>query len=117
MVRLTMLQENFLLLNSRYFRNRLKNVKVRWKNGGFGDKRCVARTLSAFGPVPKGQRKFVIEIDSALKKYHSFTISTLIHEAVHVEQWDKVKTRTCHGRLFNKRMKSLAAKGAFNGLW
>lgn len=117
MVKLTMLQENFLLLNSRYFRNRLKNVKVRWKNGGFGDGRCIARTLSTLGSVPKGQRKFVIEIDSALKKYHTFTIQTLIHEAVHVEQWDKVTTKSCHGRVFNKRMKQLAAKGAFNGLW
>lgn len=114
---LTMLQENFHLLNSRYFRGRLKNVTVKWKNGGWKDGRRIATTWSQLGDVPKGTRKFTIEIDSALKKYHAFTISTLIHEAVHVEQWDKVSTKACRGRLFNKRMKQLAVKGAFNGLW
>ena len=42
---------------------------------------------------------------------------TVLHEMVHVEQWDKVTDRTMHGRKFQKRMKQLAARGAFNGLW
>ena len=77
----------------------------------------MARTLSVLGPVPKGTRKFVIEISTGLKKFPSVTVQTLIHECVHVEQWDKVTERTQHGNLFNARMKQLANLGAFRGLW
>jgi predicted SprT family Zn-dependent metalloprotease len=44
-------------------------------------------------------------------------IMTVIHELVHVEQWDEVTDKTQHGRKFQKRMKQLAARGAFSGLW
>jgi len=114
---MTMLQENFSIMNRLYFRNRLKNVTVKWRNKPFASDKTIAITRSTFGPPPPEGRKFLIEISSAIKKYHSFTIQTLIHEAVHVEQWDQVSTKACHGRLFQKRMKQLAAKGAFNGLW
>ena len=45
------------------------------------------------------------------------TILTILHELVHVEQWDGVTEKTMHGRKFDARMKQLAVKGAFNGLW
>ena len=41
---------------------------------------------------------------------------TLLHEMVHVEQW-KLPRKQAHGRKFQKRMKQLAAVGAFNGIW
>jgi predicted SprT family Zn-dependent metalloprotease len=47
----------------------------------------------------------------------SVAIMTVIHELVHVEQWDEVTDKTQHGRKFTARMKQLANKGAFNGLW
>ena len=113
---MTALQENFHILNGRYFRSRLKNVTIKWKtypkNSG-----KMATTWSSSGSVPKGKRKFLIEIDAALKRFPRVVLQTLIHELVHVEQWDKVTAKTYHGRLFNKRMKQLVAKGAFNGLW
>jgi predicted SprT family Zn-dependent metalloprotease len=44
-------------------------------------------------------------------------VLTILHELVHVAQWDQVTEKTQHGREFNARMKQLAAKGAFVGLW
>lgn len=114
---MTQLEQIYHLANSRYFRGRLKNVKIKWVRKGFPSSHIMARTRSVLGTVPKGKRKFLIELDWALRRYRSVTIMTVIHELVHVEQWDKVKTGREHGRLFQNRMKDLAAKGAFNGLW
>ena len=113
---MTALQENFHLLNSRYFGGRLKNVTVKWKRWPKNHHR-MATTWSSHGSVPRKQRKCRIEIDMALKKYPRVVLQTLIHELVHVQQWGQTTSKTRHGRLFNKRMKQLAAKGAFNGLW
>jgi hypothetical protein len=114
---MTRLEEIFGIANSRYFRSRLKNVKIRWQKKSKMPPRAVGNTRSEYGRLPKGSRKFEIWISDDLKKFSSFTIMTIIHEMVHCEQWDKTTGKTCHGRLFNKRMKQLANLGAFNGLW
>ena len=49
-------------------------------------------------------------------KMRRYIESTLLHEMVHVEQW-KLPRKQAHGRKFQKRMKQLAAVGAFNGIW
>jgi len=77
----------------------------------------IGNTLSKHGKVPKDERKFEIWISEEIKKFKAITILTVLHECVHVETWDRVTQKSCHGRLFNKRMKQLANKGAFNGLW
>jgi predicted SprT family Zn-dependent metalloprotease len=56
-------------------------------------------------------------LSKELKKMSNVAVMTILHELVHVEQWDKVTDRTMHGRKFHARMKQLAAKGAFVGLW
>ena len=113
---MTRLEEIFHAANSRYFRSRLKNVKIKW--GRDLPKSSMAVTRSQHGKVPAGTRKFFIEVDPGLRKYRAVTILTVIHELVHVEQWDRVpQHHSHHGRIFQNRMKDLAAKGAFNGLW
>lgn len=112
---MTAAQYNFTLLNSRYFHNRLKNVTVRWSKSL--PKGTLGRTQSVSGRVTEGERKFLIELDLKSRRYGSLMRMTLLHEMVHVEQWEKVTSRSCHGHRFQRRMKQLAQKGAFNGLW
>ncbi len=105
------------MANSRYFRNRLKNTKIRWAKDKELRSQSMAVTRSQHGKVPVKDRNFLILLSKDLKRMSVVAIMTLLHEMVHVEQWDKVTDRTMHGRKFQKRMKQLAAKGAFNGLW
>lgn len=114
---MTRLEEIFHIANSRYFGSRLKNVKIRWQKKSKMPPHAIGNTISEHGAVPKGTRKFEIWISEDVKRFGSFTIMTVLHEMVHVQQWNKVTNKTCHGRLFNKRMKQLANLGAFNGLW
>jgi hypothetical protein len=111
------LKDIFDLANSRYFRNRLKNVTIRWAKDKELPSQNSAVTRSQHGKVPRGKRKFLILLSKDLKKMSSVAIITVLHELVHVEQWEQVTDRTQHGRKFQKRMKQLAAKGVFNGLW
>ena len=113
---MTQLEHIVAVANKKYFGNRLKNVKIKWSSDL--PKRSMAVTRSQHGKVPKGTRKFYIEIDKGLRKYRAVSILTVIHELVHVEQWDQVpQHHSHHGRKFQNRMKDLASKGAFNGLW
>lgn len=114
---MTGLEEYFHLVNGRYFRCKLKRVEVRWKYGILKKRGVFGTTWSEHGNVPKGTRKFLIEIDAGFRRMEKVALMTLIHEMVHVEQWDKIGRRDHHGHLFQKRMKQLAAKGALNGLW
>ena len=56
--------------------------------------------------VPRGERKFLILLSKELKKMSNVAVMTILHELVHVEQWDKVTDRTMHGRKFHARMKT-----------
>jgi hypothetical protein len=57
---------------------------------------------------------FGIHISSELRFSRRLWIGTLIHEMVHLEQRCRY---SCQGPRFNKRMKELAAAGAFTGIW
>lgn len=114
--RISTLQWYFETANRRYFRNRLKGVTVEW------DRKLPEITLgttrSQLGPVLKGTRTFKILINPKLRGLTTVIILTLLHEMVHVEQWDKIGRReSYHGHKFQRRMKELAASGAFTGLW
>lgn len=108
---MTRLEEIFNLANSRYFRGRLKNVKIKWKRGGWKKKTVVGTTTS-----PDGE-KFLIQISDQIRIYNSLVITTVLHEMIHVQQWNKVSFEASHGNKFNARMKQLANLGAFRGLW
>jgi hypothetical protein len=113
----TNLTKIFQLSNSRYFRNRLKNVTIRWAKDKEIRSWSLAVTRSQSGKVPRGERKFLILLSKELKKMPTVTILTVLHELVHCSQWDEVTDKTMHGRKFQKRMKQLAARGAFTGWW
>jgi hypothetical protein len=114
--RISTLQWYFEIANRRHFRNRLTNVTVKWDRGL--PERTLGTTRSQLGPVPKGTRTFKILINHKLKGSTTVTLLTLLHEMVHVEQWDKIKkTESHHGHKFNRRMKDLAVRGAFRDLW
>lgn len=110
------LKEIVNLANSRYFRNRLKNITIRWARDKEIRSQSLAVTRSPHGKV-EGPREFQILLSRDLKRMSGAAVMTILHELVHVEQWDKVTERTMHGRKFQKRMKQLAVRGAFNGLW
>jgi hypothetical protein len=111
------LKDIFDLANSRYFRGRMKNVTIRWAKDKEISSQSLAVTRSQHGKVLKGERKFLILLSKELKKMSGVAIMTILHELVYVEQWDQVTDSTQHGRKFTARMKQLAGKGAFNGLW
>lgn len=111
------LKDIFDLANSRYFRSRLKNVTIRWAKDREIQPQSLAVTRSQHGKVPKGERKFLILLSKELKKMSNVATMTVLHEMVHCDQWDEVTNRTMHGRKFQKRMKQLAARAAFSGLW
>jgi predicted SprT family Zn-dependent metalloprotease len=113
---MTQLEEWFHLLNSRHFHGRLKNVEVKW-NRKLTKKGRMGNTFSSVGPIPTCGRKFLITIANEYRTCRRVAIMTLLHEMVHVEQWDEVQACRAHGRKFERRMKQLAARGAFSGLW
>lgn len=120
----------------------VKKTKSRlWKNadlleafaifnrGYFGDQLAVAHL--AFSPIDGlgktvrcrtlGKRRskddpFAISISSKLRQSRRLWAGTLLHEMVHLEQRNKYSC-AINGHHFNRRMKKLAADGAFDGLW
>ena len=86
----TNLKEIVNLANSRYFRNRLKNVTIRWARDKEIRSQSLAVTRSQHGRVPRGERKFLILLSKEMKKMSNVAVMTILHELVHVEQWDKV---------------------------
>jgi hypothetical protein len=59
---------------------------------------------------------FGILIDNATRGMRRVWLGTLLHEMVHLEQKNKYSCGV-GGRVFNARMKELAAAGALNGVW
>jgi hypothetical protein len=116
--------------NSRYFRGRLpKDCRVIWAD--INHQKC-PEAMGVFKPgitvlarrvrrAKKGEyrtlysKKDLIAIDRELFKVgNKIVFMTLIHEMVHL----KLKDVTAgHGPLFQKEMKKLAARGAFNNFW
>lgn len=116
MKKISTMQAHFNVYNKLYFGGRLGKTRVVWKRNRKNIK-WLAITWSAHGKVETGKRTFVIELDWSIRHSYSMTVLTLLHEMVHVEQWDEVSKEESHGSVFQARMRELAAKGAFDGLW
>ena len=102
--------------NARYFGGRLPNIRV-----GFSKVLCQGKDFHRLGATEfwfKGDRKYPVRIllNDRYKNEFGVWAATLLHEMVHVQQW-RTPTDQMHGRKFQKRMKQLAAAGAFNRLW
>jgi len=107
-------KEVYQIINGRYFRGRLPDVPVRFNAKSFIGPR--KRILGSTYVNRETGRPVKIDLNPRYKDASRVWIQTLIHEAVHVQQW-RLPEKQAHGRKFNARMKQLAALGAFNGLW
>lgn len=107
-------REVYRRLNSLYFRGRLPDIPVRWTKTSFKgrDQRYLGVTWMEF---PSGKPNS-IHLNPKIRSMFTIWVQTLIHEMVHVEQC-KLPAKQAHGRKFERRMKQLAARGAFRGLW
>lgn len=99
----------FNVVNKTWFNNKLKDVDIRWYS--FPKRRRI------LGSTTKRNGRFLILVSDTLKRYETISVTTVIHECVHVEQWGKVSPAKMHGKQFEARMRGLARKGAFTGLW
>lgn len=104
----------YLFLNARYFRGALPNIPVVWSKDLHKGVRKHTMGSSWFDPETKLPKR--ITLNPKYKTAFALWAATLIHEMVHVQQW-KVPEKQMHGRKFQKRMKQLAARGAFCELW
>jgi hypothetical protein len=95
------LRRAYLAYNRRYFGGRLpKDLDLTWEQ-------LPANLLG----YQEGDYK--IAINAKLHRADVLWRSTLIHEMTHLELGHRVQ----HGPKFQKRMRELAAAGAFDGLW
>ena len=104
-------QEAYDSINRWWFKNKLPRVKVRWPRYMLKVRPQLIGQTVGDKTEPKE-----IHLNPKFKDSSSVWLRTLIHEAVHVEQWD-IPLRHCHGPRFEKRMRHLAEAGAFYGLW
>lgn len=104
-------QQAYDSINRWWFEGKLPRVKICWPKYMLTAKPAmIAQTV--------GSKKQAAEIHMN-PKYRDASgvwLRTLIHEAVHVEQWTS-RAKDCHGPKFEKRMRQLAEAGAFYGLW
>lgn len=101
------------LFNKRHFGDKLpKDLDVKFgklPKGLLGTTNCI----KYIGKDKHKSSAQNIRIDLNIRQRSTIVILTLLHEMVHVENPSWIG----HGRRFDRRMKELAAKGAFNGLW
>lgn len=109
------LLDAFRLYNSRYFRNRLKVDSLRFGKltEALGNTHC-RRYRAVKGQDPPD--RWEITINSRFRDARSIWATTLLHEMVHLEQKNQFACQV-GGYRFHRRMKQLAAAGAFNGIW
>lgn len=107
--------ELYDIFNSRYFRGRLPKIPIKWSHDlGFeGNRKGILGSTHYDGVT---NRPKLISLNPKYKSSGTIWVTTLLHEMVHVEQW-RTPAKQAHGHKFQKRMKQLANKGAFNGLW
>ena len=103
------IQDAYHLFNGKYFGGKLPDIPVLWK------KYLVKKGWIGITVGGKEQAK-EIHLNPYYRRSSSVWGRTLFHEMVHVEQWS-IPAKQCHGRAFEKRMKQLAARGAFKGMW
>jgi hypothetical protein len=101
--------------SARYFGGRLPAVsELRFARlVGLG---YTFRARRAHPPRRSSADTFGIRINERLRDSRRHWAFTLFHEMVHLEQRNRYSCGA-RGRHFNARMKDLAARGAFNGLW
>ena len=100
--------------NCRYFRSKLPDIPVYWSTKEFSPRGRGALGCTYLHGETKKPLKILLN-----PKYKSSSrvwMGTLLHEMVHVQQW-RVPHKQMHGNKFNKRMKQLAAQGAFRAIW
>lgn len=103
--------ETFLLFKSRYFQPTLDEpITIAFKKMDALGRTFTYRELG--GPI----ERFGIHISNHIRFSRRLWATTLLHEMVHLEQRNKYSCGV-NGHRFNRRMKELARKGAFNGLW
>jgi predicted SprT family Zn-dependent metalloprotease len=101
--------------NCRYFGSRLPDIPVVWSTSGRSARAKKHIMGSTWFDHETGRPK-KITLNPKFKIHNSLWQSTLLHEMVHVQQW-RIPAGQEHGNKFNRRMKQLAAKGAFRYLW
>lgn len=106
-------KELYKFWNARYFRGKLPDIPVRWSASSYkGRDRYILGSTWL-----DSSTKLPVKITLNPLYKHAFVVwaSTLMHEMVHVEQWD-VPEKQAHGRKFQKRIKQLVARGAYKGM-
>lgn len=120
-------EELFHLYNSRYFRGALPKCKIVWADiDSFGEyvplyhkayktEDEAKKAIRSGEFATNGKVTHLIKLARWSRKQRRQWAFTLIHEMVHVEL--RNEPGDYHGRKFQRRMKQLANRGAFNGLW
>ena len=108
--------------NRLYFGNRLpKDTVVRFSSCREGRREYLGFTMRCAkyrviagksDAVAVGTTRFRIILNQRHRR-RSIALPTLLHEMVHVENYEWYN----HGKKFDARMLRLAEAGAFNGLW
>jgi predicted SprT family Zn-dependent metalloprotease len=101
--------------NSRYFANRLPDIPV-WFSAKHHKASASRNKMGGAWFDSETKRPIKITLNPKYRTASRIWMQTLLHEMVHVQQW-RIQTNQAHGNKFNKRMKQLAAKGAFRALW
>ena len=98
------LRRLYSFYNTKWFDGKLPEITVH-----FGDieKGCLGDTEFI------GNDPVIITIARNIKTWNRLVRSVLIHEMCHVS----LPVRIVHGPRFEARMRELAARGAFTGLW
>jgi hypothetical protein len=97
--------------NKKYFGGKLPKTPVVW---------CSKRAKDKDGNESRGVCQYVPELmiflNPVFQGWETTWSGILIHEMVHVEQRYQVRAKD-HGYNFKRRMRELAAQGAFDELW
>lgn len=107
------LREWFDTYNERYFGGELECVRITYSK-----MYPLGRTARIRTPGKRRSQddRFAIHINRGQRGSRRQSVSSLLHEMVHLEQRCKYSCGL-RGYHFNERMKKLAVAGAFNGIW
>jgi predicted metal-dependent hydrolase len=93
--------------NKRYFRDRLpKDCIIQWADLKYRNANAIC--------ITEESKKDKIQISQEFVNNPTVALHFLLHEMCHL----KLKNKTLgHGPIWQREMKSLAARGAFNKMW
>jgi hypothetical protein len=103
------LADAYATVNAQYFENRLPPVRIRWEQGLDRIGPMIAENFRLEG-LTNGK---VILLHPALERDPRQLRAVLCHEMVHVALRDRPQS---HGAEFQSRLRSLAERGAFDGI-